>query len=162
MIALTEIFAIINLKRCDVVVELGAVCIGGVHAALECSGRLWGRGVVDIILKALVLVLELSILAHKTHPDLIRGTVTVLSHDDLTQTTEILARLIIIINTIVLGAVDETYHIRILLNRTRLTQVGELRFLALHVAIAGVAFLDVTVQLAQCNNRNIQFLGNPL
>ena len=53
------------------------------------------------------------------------------------------------------GAVQEHNDVGVLLDRARFTQVGQLR------ALAGTG-LDLTRQLRQCNERDLELLGHDL
>ena len=52
----------------------------------------------------------------------------------------------------------EQHHIRILLNGTRFTKVAQLR----SFTIVGISVFHTTVQLRECQDGNVQFLGQTL
>ena len=99
-----------------------------------------------------VLVLEFRVLTAETQPDGVGSTITVFSNDDLCQTAEVFTGLVIVIEVVVLGSVDEADHVGILLDGTGLTQVRELRRLAFHTLTG----LDTTVELREGDDRYIQ------
>ncbi len=83
----------------------------------------------------------------------ISTTATVLSHDKLGLTLDIVAILIDRRLEIIFGAVDEAHDICVLLYRSRFTEVGQLRAL---VFIAAV--FELSVKLRQRYYRDIEFL----
>ena len=80
-----------------------------------------------------------------------------LGNDDLGHASEVVTALILI-DVIVLWAVYEEHHVGILLDGSRLTQVGELWALA----VEALAALNTTVELTQCEDGDIEFLGETL
>ena len=68
------------------------------------------------------------------------------------------ASVIILIDMIVLRTVYEQYHVGILLDGSRLTQVTQLWALSFQSLTA----LNTTVQLTQCQDGNIQLLSQAL
>ena len=77
-----------------------------------------------------------------------------LGYDNLTQPAEVFVRLLVVVDMVVFRTVDKAYDIRILLNSTRLTQVAQLRLLAVYSR----STFHGAAQLAQCNNGYIQLL----
>ena len=63
--------------------------------------------------------------------------------------------MLILEDTVVFRSMHEAHHVGILLDGTRLTQVREHRPLA----FVALSALDATVQLRECQDGNIQFLG---
>ena len=75
-----------------------------------------------------------------------------LGDDDLGQSAQVFARLVIAVDVVILRTVDETNHIGILLNRTGLAQVAQLRRFTLYA----LTRFDTTVQLRERDNRDVQ------
>jgi len=80
-----------------------------------------GKNVIFLVHKFGKLVFE-------TQPDITRGAITVLGHNDFSNALEA-ASGTIFVNLVVLRSVDETDNVGVLLNGTRLTKVGKLRTL---------------------------------
>ena len=81
-----------------------------------------------------------------------------LGDDDLCQTAQILAGLVVVIEVVILRSVDETYEVGILLDSTRLTEVSQLRGLAFHA----LTRLDTTVELREGDDGDVQLFGEGL
>ncbi len=79
--------------------------------------------------------------------------------DDKLSNTDKRIALLIFCQFIILRTVDEADHIGILLDSTRLTQVGELRSFAVDVPLAR---LYATIELGEGDDRDFQFLGQDL
>ena len=84
-----------------------------------------------------------------------------LGDDELADALERLARLAVYGDLVVLGAVDEAHDIGVLLDRPRLTEVRELRALAIGVT-ALLAVRHATVELGEGDDGYIQLLGQHL
>ena len=93
---------------------------------------------------------------NKTQLNLSHRTITMLSNDDVGNSFQA-HPLGIGHNPILLRTVDKQHHISILLNSSRLSQIGQHRLLRIPRSQ-----LHPTVQLGQSNYRNIQFLSNNL
>ena len=76
-----------------------------------------------------------------------------LGDDDFGQAAQVVA-LFVLEDLVVFGAMDEAHHIGILFDGTRLAEVGQLGTLSF-----ALASLDTTVQLRQCDDRDVEFLG---
>ena len=79
-----------------------------------------------------------------------------LGHDDLGDAREGVAALVFE-DLVILRAVDEADHVRVLLDGARLTQVGQLRALPLDA----LARLHATVELREGDDGDVQLLGQP-
>src|SRR5215472_9413298 len=77
--------------------------------------------------------------------------VALLGNDDFSEAFEV--GIVFLVN---LFAEDERHEVSILLDRTRLAQIGELR------AMVAAAAFGCAAQLREGNHRNLQFLGNSL
>ena len=102
-------------------------------------------------------ILEARELATEGEQHVARSTFTMLGYDNLRHTTQV-ATIVVLIDMVVLRTVDEQHHIGILLDGSRLTQVGQLRTFALQ----SLTTLNTTVQLRQRQDGNIQLLGQSL
>ena len=80
-----------------------------------------------------------------------------LGNDDLGHTAKV-APVLVLIDVIILRTVYKQHHVGILLDSSRLAQVGQLGTLALQT----LTTLDTTVQLAQSQDRHIELLGQSL
>ena len=85
-----------------------------------------------------------------------------LGDDELGQTLDVVAVAVFLGAGVVFGTVDEADHIGILLDGSRLTQVGELRPLGLLAVLVVATRLDATVQLRQGDDGYLQLLGQLL
>ena len=65
------------------------------------------------------------------------------------------ATIVVLIDMVILRAMNEQYHVGILLDGSRLTQVRQLRALTFQSLTA----LNTTVKLTERQDRNIQLLG---
>ena len=74
-----------------------------------------------------------------------------LGDDDLCQSAQVLTGLVIVVQVVVLGSVDEAYEVGILLDGTRLTQVGQLR----RFAFDTLPRFDTTVELREGDDRDV-------
>ena len=95
-------------------------------------------------------ILEPGKLASEREQHVACGTLTVLGNDDLCHAMQV-ATVIILIDMVVLGTVNEDDHIGILLDGSRLTKVAELGALALETFTT----LHTTIQLTECQDGNI-------
>ena len=102
----------------------------------------------------LICVLEACVLAFEAQQDVANRTVTVLGNDDHRHATQIIS-VFVLKYTIVLGTVDENYHIGVLLDGSGFTQVGKLRTVIFRSTGTGAIF-HTTVQLRKCQNRDVQ------
>ena len=102
-------------------------------------------------------ILETGVFPTELQQHVAHGTVTVLGDDDFRHTVQVVP-LFVLVNLVIFGAMDKTNHIGILLDGSGFTQVAQLRTLAVDT----LTVLHPTVQLAQRNNRYVQFLGQPL
>ena len=74
-----------------------------------------------------------------------------LGYDDLCQTAQVLAGLLIVVDMVVLRTVDEANHIGVLLDGTGLTKVAQLRCLALDTRTR----FHAAVQLRERDDRDV-------
>ena len=84
-----------------------------------------------------------------------------LGDDELADTLERLARLAVYGDLVVFGAVDEAHDVGVLLDSPRLTEVRELRALAIGVT-ALLAVLYAAVELGEGDDGYVQLLGQHL
>ena len=131
----------------------GGAAYRSVHARAEGSAPFAGGRDDEVVLG----VLEAGVLADELQSDIAHGTVAVLGNDDFGHAAQVGA-----VgrgeNLVVVGAVDEADYVGVLLDGARLTQVAQLRTLAL----LAFAVLYTTVQLRQGDNGDVQLLGQSL
>ena len=98
--------------------------------------------------------METGVLALEGQQHIAHGAITMLGNDDFGHAAEV-ATFFVGIDMVVFGAVDEDDHVGILLDGSRFAEVAQLRTLT----FVALAVFNSTVQLAQSQNGNVQFLG---
>ena len=83
------------------------------------------------------------------------SSLTVLGYDNLRHTVQV-SSVLVLIDVIVLGTMHEEHHVGILFDGSRFAQVAQLRAFALK----SFARLHSTVQLTQCQYRDVKLFGN--
>src|SRR5690554_4500451 len=95
-------------------------------------------------------VLEAGIATNEGHMDRADGAVTLLADDQLGQ-----ALIVGVVGIIDLVAIDEGYHVRVLLDGARFTKVRH------HRSFVGT-LLEGAVELGERHHRTAELLGQPL
>ena len=99
---------------------------------------------------------EFRLFLDEAQLDILHGPVTVLGHDDFGGSGLQFDPVLVVVDAVVFGPVDEGYDVGVLLDGARFTQVGELR------ALVAAARLHRTVELREGDDRNIELLGDRL
>src|SRR5207245_6956569 len=119
------------------------------QASAACGVRARSASLRRPLLRRELAVLEPGEFGEERQLDGVHWPVPLLGDDDLGD-----ALLVAILDVDFL-AIDEGDDVRVLLDRTRLAQVGEAR-------LRRIAALDLTVQLRERDHRHVQLLGERL
>ena len=109
-------------------------------AALNLTAAI-GQGWNETVLR----ILEASEISLKAQVHIACSALTMLGNNDLSDATQVVS-LVVLEDAIVFGTMHEQHHIGILLDSSRLTEIAELRALAL----VALAILYATVELREC------------
>ena len=120
------------------------------HDYFAALTRRWHVGVI-------IPVGEFDIFATEAQQDVSHCTVAVLGYDELGHAAHVVF-VFVLIYLVVLGTVDEADYVCILLDCSRLAQVTELRAFAVDTFAA----LVITVELRECYDGYVEFLGQSL
>ena len=112
---------------------------------------------------ALVEIEESGEMRFEAQSDITHSTISVFGNDNLCDAFEVVA-IGILVDFIVLRTVDKAYDVGILLDGSRLTQVAELWSFAVGCTLwsGSHSVLHTTVQLAQRDDGDVEFLGQSL